>query len=139
MTKLTPEETAAKHSKRLKAAIPDIRKGVEAVTEAPGKKAAAQADKMLAGITKSVQSGKWAKNTAAVSLEEWKEKTLTKGVNNIGVGIDASIAKTTEFYRKLQAHQKSIDTELANMANLTLEDGIARATHQMRRMNEFKN
>ena len=43
MPKLSPSEAAAKQVTNLKASLDYIRAGVERVTEAPGKKAAAKA------------------------------------------------------------------------------------------------
>ena len=77
---ITPEEFAEKHARRLKAAVEDIRAGVERVTESPTAKAAAKQDKMIARLQEAVSSGKWAARLKAVPLEDWKSKTIRRAL-----------------------------------------------------------
>jgi hypothetical protein len=138
MTKLSPAEVAEKHARRLKAATEDIRIGVERVTEAPGAKAAAKAEKMKQNLVAAIDSGKWQKRVSSVTLDEWKSKMIGKGLGRIASGVDAALGKTTEFHSQLQNHQSGIDAQLAKMPDLTLEDNIQRMTHQVRSMTKFK-
>jgi len=138
MTKLSPAEVADKHARRLKAATEDIRKGVERTTEAPGLKAAAKSEKMKQNLVAAIDSGKWQKRVASVTLDEWKSKMIDKGLGRISSGVDAAMPKTTEFHSQLQAHQSKIDTTLEKMPDLTIEDNIQRMTQQVREMSKFK-
>lgn len=135
--RVTAEEYAEKHARRLKASIQDIRSGVERVTESPTELAAAQQDKMLARLTEAVTSGKWARGLRAVSLADWKNKMLTKGVNNIAPGIDAAHNKVVDFARDLIAYENTLLLEIDRMSDLTIEDSIARATAWIRGMSRF--
>lgn len=137
MAKLTPKQAQEKHARRLKGAMEDIVIGVDAVTEAPGKKAAAQADKMLARLTESVRDGTWARRVGAVPLEEWKSKMKTKGIPRIAAGVDAAAAKTEDFFAQLFPFQDSLKNKLAGMPDLTLEDSISRMTTWVRGMAGF--
>ena len=137
MAKKTPAEAAEKWARNLKGSIPDIEAGVDRVTEAPGKKAAAKADKMLAGITEAVRDGTWARRVGGVTLEEWKEKMKTKGVGRIAAGVDGATAKTEDFFSQLFTYQDSIASKLAGMPDLTLEDSINRMTTWVRDMAKF--
>ena len=137
MSRLTPEEAQEKHARNLKASVPDITLGVERVTEAPGKKAAAKADKMLANLTKSVQDGTWAARVGAVTLEDWKDKMRTKGIPRIAAGIDGAAAKTRDFFGQLFAYQDTLQGQLRGMPDLTLEDSISRMTTWVRGMAKF--
>jgi len=134
---ITPEEYAEKHARRLKGAVEDIRRGVEAVTEAPGAKAAAKADKYLAGIQEAVSSGKWQSRVSAVSLEDWKAKMLNVGVNRIASGVDASYDKVRAFGEQLLRYQSSLKEKVDAMPDVTLEDSIARMTEWVRGMAKF--
>lgn len=136
--KLTPEEYAEKHARNLKGATEDIRRGIARVTEAPTAKAAAKQDKMLAGITEAIHSGKWAAGLRRVSLEEWKDKTTVKGVGRIAAGIDAAHDKVVDFATQLIDYENGLMTRIEAMPDLTLEDSISRATHWMREMSKFK-
>jgi len=67
--RVTPAEFVEKHNRRTKAALEDLRRGVEAVTEAPGAKAAAKADKMRANLLEALDSGKWQRRVARGARE----------------------------------------------------------------------
>lgn len=137
MANLTPKQAQEKHARRLKASITDITLGVDNVTEAPGKKAAAKSAKMLANLTKSVNDGTWANRVGAVTLEEWKEQMKTKGIPRIAAGIDGAAAKTEDFFSQLFAYQDTLQGQLKGMPDLTLEDSISRMTKWVRGMAEF--
>lgn len=136
--KVTPEEFAEKHARRLKAATEDIRRGIERVDVAPTQKAAAKEQKMLQRLTESVQSGKWANRLKSVTLEEWKNKTVSKGIPRIASGVDGAQDKIREFAAQLLAYEAELKAKVDAMPDLTLEDSIARATEWIRGMSRFK-
>ncbi len=138
MAKLTGLEAAEKHARRLTGATEDIRQGVERVTVAPGQLAAAKVDKMRQNLLASIDDGTWATNVAKVTVGEWKDDMLNKGVNRIGPGVTAAIPKTAVFFSELFEHQDKIVAEINNMPDLSLEDNIGRMVHNARRMAEFK-
>lgn len=130
MSRLDPTAATAKWVTNLGASTPSITAGVNAVTTAPGQLAAAQSAKWLQKIQAS--QAKWKKNVAAVSLAEWQNAMLTIGVNRIAQGAQAKQSKyqafAASFFPYLQAGKAAID----KMPSITLEDGIARATAQIR-------
>jgi len=136
--KITPQQYAEKHARRLKASTEDIRLGVTRVTESPTEKAAAKQDKMLANLEESVRSGKWARGLRRVSLADWKEKTLSKGIGRIAAGIDAAHDKQVDFATQLFAHENQLLAQVGAMPDLTLEDSISRATAWIRGMAQFE-
>lgn len=138
MATLTPEQFREKHARRLKGSIEDIRRGIQGVTEAPGIKAAEKADKMLANLTEAVTSGKWAANIASVSLEDWQDSMINKGLGRIPAGIDGAAAKVEAFADQLLAYQKSLKSEVDRMPDLTLEDSIAKMVAWTRGMSKFR-
>lgn len=138
MPKLTPKQAQEKHNRRLKASLQDIRDGIDRVTESPTEKAAAKQDKMLSRLTASVQSGKWADGLKSVSLSEWKQKFKDKGVGRISAGIDAAAGKTEAFYGQLFPHIESLQTQVKNMPDLTIDDSIERMAVFARGMNKFR-
>ena len=137
MAKISPEERAEKLARNLKNALDDIRKGVDRVSEAPGKLAAAKKDKMRANLMAALDSGKWERNVAAYPLDEWKEDMKTKGINNIPTGIDRAKPKIVKFAQQQDEHQAKIDAKLKSMPDLTLEDNIRRMELQVREMAKF--
>lgn len=138
MARLTALQAREKHARNTKASREDMVNGIQAVTEAPGKKAAAKADKMLLGITEAIQSGKWAARVGAVTLEDWKSKMITKGVPRVSAGIDAAAADIESFYDQLFSYQDSYLSSLHSMPDLTIDDAEARMVTNMRKMSQFK-
>ena len=138
MAKLTASEAQEKHARRLKAAVEDVRKGIDRVTESPTEKAAAKKDKMLSNLTRAVNDGKWEAGLKRVSLEEWKRKTRDIGVNRIAAGIDGAKEKVTAFFEDLLPHIDRQKAKIAAMPDVTLDDNINRMTTFIRGMAEFK-
>lgn len=136
--RVTPDEFVEKHARRTKGALEDLRRGVAAVTEAPGAKAANKADKMRAKLVEAIDSGKWQKRVGAVTLEDWKKAMLDKGVARVPAGVDAAADKTKKFAGQLLAHEATLKEEVDQMPDLTLEDSIARATAWIRGMSKFE-
>jgi hypothetical protein len=138
MPKLTPQQAREKHANRLKASSADIRAGIERVSVAPGQQAAAKADKMRQNIVASIESGKWQKRVASISLEEWKRQATDKGIGRIAAGVDGAAAKIEAFYAELFPYQEQLQNKISKLPDLTLEDSINRMTTFVRGMAEFK-
>lgn len=136
--KLTAEEFAEKQGRRLKAALHDIEKGIDRVTESPTEKAAKKQEKMLNNITQAIREGKWANGLRRVSLEDWKKAIKEKGVGRIAAGVDASRDKVRNFAEQLIAYQNSQLEQLEKMPDMTLQDSVARATFWITQMSKFR-
>lgn len=138
MAKLTATEFQEKHARRLKAAVEDVRKGIDRVTENPCEKAALKQDKMLTNLTASVQSGKWAAGLKRVDLESWKRAARDIGVNRIAAGIDGAKAKVISFAEILLPHIDRGQEKIKTMPDITLDDSINRMTTFIRHMATMK-
>lgn len=134
MARVDAQGWADKWGRRLKASTPDIQAGIKGVTTAPGVKAAAQAQAMLTNLTARVQDGTWARQVASVSLSDWQNAALNKGVGRIAAGVDGAMPKAVAMAQKLLP---AIDAAVA-IANRTprgsIEDNINRAVTFMREM-----
>lgn len=135
--KLTAEEFQEKHARRLKAAVEDMRAGVARVTEAPGRAAAAKKSKWVAKLSEPAVQEKWARRVAAVTLVEWQDAMINKGINRVAAGIDGAKGKTIAFAEKMIPHMNSGLVELDTMPDLTLEDSVSRAGFWIRHMAKF--
>src|SRR5260221_4241696 len=93
MAKVDASAYADKWSRRLKAATPDIQAGIKRVTQAPGQKAAVQANVMLQNLSARVNDGSWAKAVGAVSLTDWQNAALNKGVQRSSAGVASAHGK----------------------------------------------
>lgn len=136
--KVNADQFVEKHARRTKAALGDMREGVQRVTRAPGVAAAAKADKMRANLIEALDSGKWARRVASVSVEDWKDAMINKGVNRVAAGIDAAQGKTRAFAEQLLSHQSGLMAEVEQMPDLTIEDSIGRMTTWVRGMSKFE-
>jgi len=134
MGKYTAEELTEKWGRRTKAAIPDIVRGIDRVTESPMDKAADKAEKMLVNLTASVQDGTWGNRLRAVPLATWKDNTKKKVTERLGGGVDAAKGKHQKFAGWLIGRQDEISAKIKAMPDMMLEDNIARASAQMRDM-----
>lgn len=128
MARLTPEEYADKQARNLKNSLPDIRAGIQRVTVAPGQAAVAQQDRMRTKVLEAIDSGLWASKTRAVSLQEWQDAALTKGVDRIAVGIDAAKDKQVQMASRLLPLVDAAAARANAMPKVTLQDSIARMT-----------
>ncbi len=138
MAKLTAAEFQEKHARRLKGSIPDIQRGVEKVTVSPTSKAADKQEKMKQKLIARIDDGTWAARLRKVTLEEWKQKTLTKGIGRISQGIDEAKAKVIDFAGQLLPHIDKVKADIAKLPDVTLEDSINRMTTFVRGMAKFR-
>ena len=138
MAKLTPEQFAEKHNRRTKAALEDMKAGIENVTVAPTEKAAAKQEKMRQRLLEALENGKWANGLKRVSLEEWKQKMIELGLNRVASGLDANKKKVEEFAAQLLPHIEAGQKLIEKMPDVTLEDSINRMTAFIRHMSKFQ-
>ena len=134
--KLSAAQISEKWGRRAKAAIPDAQAGVARVSVSPAEKAIAKKDKMLANTTKAIQDGRWEAGLSKVSLPEWKEKTIAKMGERMAGGVDAAAGKRQRFDTWLVERLNTVLPSISKMPDLTLEDGISRATAMIRHMAE---
>lgn len=131
----TPEEIADAWAKGLARSGDRITAGIRSTTVAPGQAAARQKQVWLANI--QANADKWARNTAAVSLQEWQESMITKGVPRISAGATAAQPKFARFMTALIPH---IERQVASLpARGGLEQNIDRMTKFVRGMATFQN
>lgn len=133
----TPAQIASKWSRNLGNATQDIQDGINAVTENPMQKAVSKQAKLVQNWNASIQSGKWATNTGAVTLAQWKKAFLEKGVSRIQSGAQSAVPKVQAFHESLAAYQQAGLAQLETMPDLTVEDGIARQAWWTRYMSQF--
>jgi len=138
MARVTPEQFQEKHQRRTEQALEDIRTGVQNVTVNPCELAANKIDKMRAGIIRAIDSGKTEAALRRVSLEEWRGKMLTKGVDRIPEGLTQAKQKVIDFASDLLPHIDKGLVELNKLADVTLADAKKRGTTWMDHMSKFK-
>ena len=128
---------AEKWARRLKGAVEDIRMGVEAVTENPAEKAAAKKAKWIARMTSKEVQDKWEARLRTVTLEDWKNAMLAKGLGRIAAGVDEATPDFETFMSELLPHIEEGRRAIARMPDVTLEDNIRRMETFIRHMAKF--
>lgn len=136
--RVTAAEAASKWARRLGGAGEDIRRGINAVTEAPGVAAAKQKAKMRAKVLAAIDDGTWERNVSAVSLADWKSAAIDKGVDRIASGAQAAEGKMTRFMNELLPAVDAAVALVDRMPNVTLDDSINRMTTYVREMAKFR-
>lgn len=135
MSSLTPDQIAQKWATNLAGATETIKAGIQAVSVAPGQAAARQAQAYINGVQAAQQ--KWQRNVSSVSLAEWQQATIDKGVNRIATGAQAAQPKMQSFLVKLLPYQQNLKGSLP--ARGGLEANIARMDAWVRGMAKFQN
>lgn len=135
--RVTPEEFARRWGTGLSGAIETMREGIKRVTVAPGKSAAAKADKWHTAISRQDTKAKWASRVGAITLEDWQASMIDKGLTRISSGVEQAQGKMAAFGEKLISHQNRLLAEQEGMADITLEDSIARMIAWTRGMSKF--
>lgn len=136
--RVTAEEFRAKHAANTNAASEYMVAGINRVTEAPGAKAAAAQTKMKANLVKAIDSGKWARRVKGVSLEDWKDAMINKGVGRVSEGLEGAAAKIEAFAEQLIAHENRGLEMLDGKASVTLQDSKNRMTAWFDHMVKFE-
>lgn len=132
----TPQQIADKWSGRLSGATAEIAAGIDRVTQAPGQKAAAKADKWLANV--QAAADKWKTRVGSVTLEEWKRAAKEIGVPRVGTGAQAKKGKFASFMTEFAPHLEALDAKLASMPDNTFEQRLQRMTTAARHNHDFK-
>lgn len=132
---LSVAQIVNKWSERGQGSVEALKAGVNAVTEAPGAKAAAQKQVWLQRIQQSAD--KWAANTGAVTLAEWKQSMLGKGVTNMQNGYANGKAKFQRFMAAFLPFAREVGAEVRAMPRGTLQQSIDRARRVIERFHAW--
>jgi len=111
--------------------------GANAVQQAPGVAAAAAAPKMLAKVTAAIQSGKYASRVQSVSLGDWKQAYIQKGIPRVAQGAQQATPKMQAFYQEFLPVAAAVSQQVSGMPKTTIEDSVARAATAIRAFADF--
>jgi len=93
---------------------------------------------MKDNLNRSIDDGRWAAKVRGVTLEEWKNAALNKGVDRIAAGIDQAHDKQVQMAGRLLAAVDSSAAKANAMPKGTIQDSIARMTTFVEDMHKFK-
>lgn len=132
----TPEAARQKWVNRLSAATAEIQAGVDRVTQSPGAAAVNKRAKWRQNVQNSEE--KWARNTGAVTVDEWKTSMKDVGVPRIAQGAQAKQAKYEKFAREFFPHLERGVAAIERMPDTSFEERVQRSVAMMRHNREFK-
>lgn len=134
----TADQVADKWSERLSAAQQAITDGVNRVTQSPMALAAAKANQWQQAVGSARAKEKYVSGLNRTTLTDWKSAMLEKGVQRIATGATAAKPKMRAFMAQFLPFVDGVAQRVRAMPKVTLEDGIARATAQIRGNAGFK-
>lgn len=120
-------DVAAKWQQNASAAVNAYKSGVQGVTQAPGAKAAAQADVWAQNV--AAAKSKYQRNVGAVTLADWQQRATSKGATNYPTGIQAGAANQAAFMADFLPKVQAIAASLPPRG--TLQQNIARMVQQV--------
>lgn len=132
MARVNAQQWLDKWGRRLNAAGPDIQTGVKSVTTAPGQAAAAQKALWLQKVTNAADL--WAKQVGSVSLSDWQNAMINKGVGRIGAGVTTAQATKGQVITNLLTAVDAASAAARSTPRGSLEQNIQRAVTFMQQM-----
>jgi hypothetical protein len=134
----SPQAVADKWSRNLGGATKSIQDGVAEVTVAPTQRAAERVNAYLAGTQRAVSDGRFQAGLRRVSLEDWKQAMLIKGVPRVAAGANAAKDKMAGFMAEWLPHMDAGVRALESMPRGDLQSNIARAVAMMEHNARFR-
>ncbi|MGH7744670.1 MAG: hypothetical protein ACREQ5_07630 [Candidatus Dormibacteria bacterium] len=131
-----PADATKKWVQNIGQATDRITRGVQAVSVAPGQKAAAQSAKWLQRVTAS--QDKWRTRVASVSLSDWQNAMINVGIPRVAQGAQAKQAKMQDFMTSFLPYLATGVARIDAMPSVTLEDSINKAVAMIRHNAAFK-
>lgn len=111
-----------------------VKAGVQNVTVAPGQKAAAAANKYAQNTQEAVNSGKFQRRVSAVSLTDWQNAMIQKGIPRLNTGAAAGAAKMAKYLTVAAPVYEDIRQTTANMPNNNTDEALAKVRVAMEKM-----
>ena len=111
-----------------------VKAGVQNVTVAPGQKAAAAANKYAQNTQEAVNSGKFQRRVSAVSLTDWQNAMIQKGIPRLNTGAAAGAAKMGKYLTVAAPVYEDIRQTTANMPNNNTDEALAKVRVAMEKM-----
>lgn len=130
-----PASITEKWKTRTAGATQQVVEGVRRVTEAPTAKAARQKQ---AWINNTIaKQDKWERNTAAVTLEEWRSATEA-GAQRIAAGVQAKAGKMERFMNEFVPFLENVQRQVNQTPRGDMETNLARMVQNARLISQFK-
>lgn len=139
MAMKNPATVAKQWADRLGASGQKIREGVEAVQESPMEKAAARTDAWVQGVQRARDDGSYERGLRSVTLAQWKQAMIDKGLNRIGSGAQAAVPKMQQFLSRFLPYVAQGQEMLKSRPRGDLATNIGRMVAMVEHLANFKS
>lgn len=120
------------------AAAPRYVQGAEQTSKDPTALAIAALPKYMQRVQEAYQSGRTQRGLQRAGKAGWLAGVTGKGAMNYSNGVSASQGKFAERIAPVLAYEATLQGQINNMPNLTLQDSINRATAWIQGMAAYK-
>jgi len=103
-----------------------MRAGAQRLTYAPGAAAVQAVDKMRANWLAAIDSNQWANATGMVTVEQWRQAYIQKGIPRIADGVRAAQGKVQAYAQRAIPVYTQLQAQINAMPKRTLNDSKAR-------------
>lgn len=138
MVKLTVDQVVSKWSANTQNATGYMKDGVNAVSVNPMEQAAQQLPKALQNYQQAINSGRMASAMRGVSLSDWQNAMINKGVPRVAQGVTNAVPKTTAAFNKLLPYIQKGQDIVSKMPSTTLQDSKNRMSAFFDHMAAYK-
>lgn len=111
-----------------------MRRGAQAVTEAPSLRAVDAVNKMRANWIAAIDSGYWTGRMSSVTLDQWRNAYINKGIERIANGVAGARGKVQSYATRAIPIMTNLQNQIRQMPNATNQDAEARVLAWMRGM-----
>lgn len=128
----------AKYDRNARQAAPSYEAGIKAVDVDPTAEAVKARSTFEAKMTDPKTFDKWEAGLNRWDADSWKKRTLDKGVKRYPDGIRAGLDEYGKFADEFRPHLEKGQAMVKQMANITIDDAIARSAAMIRHNADFK-
>jgi|SRR5947209_912424 len=134
----SPQEVADRWAQRLAASAEKIKSGVQGVTTSPTQSAANAADFWQQRMQDPQTKAKYVNSLNKVSLSQWQQAMLGKGVNRIASGANDAKPKVASFLQQFLPYVEQGAAMVRAMPKGGIEDAVNRAAAMIRHNANFR-
>jgi hypothetical protein len=135
---VTAQQWAQSWANGMSGADAKIRAGVMATVLSPGQEALGSIAKMRANWIAAIDSGRWAIAMGAMTVQEWQQAMIQKGLPRIADGVAAGKPKVQAYANIAIPVMQALQAQIHAMPKTTPAESEARVLAWMRGMRNAK-
>jgi len=132
------ERWVKKQIERARVATEDYKEGVQNPERDPIKAALDANEKRIKKLQESIAKKTWESKMSKLTLADWQEPTLKKGVDRFGPGVEAAEEKIRKFVSSWRPKLEAIQNAVRAMPDVTDADREKRMLENLRRLKAAK-